>query len=313
MRSGGNLSRRTLLHLLLGGLCVPRYLAALPQRGIPAAWKDFSPNIRFCRQYRIDATVLVLGVPLISRQNVGGACASVEIGGSSACNAVALQFAAGSWPERARGLNRFGIWREAVLERAGEPAEIAFSGLITHSPEQTLADARTAFTSNPSRPEAIVARGNISGGTMQTWVDRVQLSPGCVWTGAGPALCEVSRQAPGGPVRETEGGGAVTFLYAMRAAALGSARESRTRFLQNDKLYLLETRRNPERPLTISGIIRDARGARCSDFRVAYEQGDESGLPVRIEFRPRSFLRLTFEADGQAIQPPAPCAMEENA
>lgn len=34
-----------------------------------------------------------------------------------------------------------------------------------------------------------------------------------------------------------------------------------------------------------------------ADFRTDYEPGDQSGLPIRIEYHARSFLRLTFEVN----------------
>src|SRR5215831_11921614 len=70
----------------------------------------------------------------------------VEIGDS----AVGLRFAAGSWPERARGLNRFGVLEETVIERGGV-REIAFAGLITRSMEKTLEQARHAFDNQSGR------------------------------------------------------------------------------------------------------------------------------------------------------------------
>src|SRR5215831_6240345 len=98
-------SRRTLLQTLLAGLCLKTRLLASPStilNGIPrtGAW---------VKHYQASATVVICGIPIFTRQNVGAGYASVEIGGS----AVGLQFAAGSWPERARGLNRFGVLEEA--------------------------------------------------------------------------------------------------------------------------------------------------------------------------------------------------------
>ena len=66
----------------------------------------------------MDAAILLFGAPLFTRQAAGGGYASVEISLDENATAVALQFAAGSTPARAHGLNRFGILREAVVQHA---------------------------------------------------------------------------------------------------------------------------------------------------------------------------------------------------
>jgi hypothetical protein len=104
-----------------------------------------------------------------------------------------------------------------------------------------------------------------------------------------------------------------TFLYAIRRAALEAYPQKRQSFVHAGKLYDLETRRNPEHPHVISAAIRDRGGARPSEFRATYAAGDESGLPVRIEYRAKPFLRLTLEAEPDAIQPPIPFVFEESA
>ncbi len=57
---------------------------------------------------------------------------------------------------------------------------------------------------------------------------------------------------------------------------------------------------------SLRGFVPGARFERRAEFRTAYAAGDESGIPIRIEYRPRSFLRLTFEAEGEARQPLIP-------
>ena len=75
---------------------------------------------RYTRTYQATATILVLGLPIFKRKDVGSGCASVEFGCAGSQTVTALQFAAGSRPERARGLNRLGLMREAVVEQDGD-------------------------------------------------------------------------------------------------------------------------------------------------------------------------------------------------
>jgi len=64
--------------------------------------------------------------------------------------------------------------------------------------------------------------------------------------------------------------------------------------------YLLTLERRPpsgdrEPLVAVRGKIRNLRTSRETSFRLWLED-DSSIVPVRFEFQPRSFLRLTFEA-----------------
>jgi hypothetical protein len=73
------------------------------------------------------------------------------------------------------------------------------------------------------------------------------------------------------------------------------------KYVYNEQEYLLELgepqREGPQDRLTaIKGTIRNQRTGNRTAFRVWLENSPDSVVPVRIEFQPRSFLRLTFEA-----------------
>lgn len=267
--------------------------------------RGLAAGARFQRHYRMDAAVLLLGAPLFTRERAGGAYASVEMGTA----AIALQFAAGSFPARAHGLNRFGILREAVLERPGA-VECSFAGLMTHTHEQSFEQARRALETSAGSAEGVVARGRTAGSgtdsTAETWIENIDLPPGSDWSNLSDTLSTALRHAPRTSPRETACGQATTFLHAMRAAALCREPVATRQFVHAGKPYQLTTRRRPERPLELDGVIRDLEGGRHAQFRTTYAAGDESGLPIRIEYRPRSFLRLTFEMEPEATQPAIP-------
>src|ERR1700733_5524291 len=143
MEQGRGLSRRTLLGswlvALLGKASAATTGIGLDPVGL--SLRGFAPSITFQRRYRLDASILLLGAPLFTRQAAGGAYASVEISRDPDATATALQFAAGSDPARAHGLNRFGILREAVVIRKvgrGEATDLSFAGLMTRSREESL-------------------------------------------------------------------------------------------------------------------------------------------------------------------------------
>jgi len=334
MQQGWGFNRRALLRSWLVSLLGKKSAGEGVSAGDSARFDPvsltlhgFAPAAQFQRRYRMDATILLLGAPIYTRQGAGGAYASVETGQDPAGTAVALQFAAGSFAARAHGLNRFGVLREAVIRRAARPDafEFSFAGLMTRSREESFAEGREALASSGHGAEGVVARGRGSGtggeSKIQTWIDTIGLSPDSNWSNLSATLTEALREEPRTLARETDSGPGVTFLYAMRSAALCGESVVRREFLHAGRSYWLETRRPPQRPLELEGAIQDLSGhdlsahdlsghdrsgARRAEFRTAYAPGDESGIPIRIEYRPRSFLRLVFEAELEATQPPIP-------
>jgi len=303
MQGDWALTRRALLASWLTCL-LERAWAAIGFDPVRDSLRGFVPAARFERRYRMDATILLFGAPLFTRQSAGGAYASVETDRSA--QAVALQFAAGSFPARAHGLNRFGVLREAVVNREGG-CELAFAGLMTRTREESFEQGRKALASSAHGSEGVIARGAARAESgIQTWIDSIDLDAGRNWSNLNETLSDALRRAPDASPKVSPAEAAVTFLHAMRLAALSREPQLRQPFLHAGKSYSLETRRHAEHPLELAGAIHDTSGARRAEFRTAYAAGDESGIPIRIEYRPRSFLRLTFLAEAASTQPLIP-------
>jgi hypothetical protein len=305
-------SRRTLLRSWLVSL-LGKAAAESAQTGFdPVSFtlRGFVPTAGFQQRYRMDATILLLGAPLFTRQAAGGGYASVEISRDQGATAMALQFAAGSSPARAHGLNRFGILREALVLR-GAATELSFAGLMTRSHEESFEQGRKALASSARGAEGVVARGRTVGSTIQTWIDSIDLAPDCNWSNLNETLSDALRREPRTLTRETVSQASATFLHAMHLAALSKEAVYRREFTHAGKAYYLETRRHPDRPLELAGANYNSSGARCAEFRTTYASGDDSGIPLRIEYRPRSFLRLTFIAEPEATQPPIPSVFHQ--
>lgn len=64
------------------------------------------------RRYRVKASVSLLSIPLFSRDEVGAACVMAEELAAGTGRTSAIQFSAGSWPDRIGGCNRFGMTQE---------------------------------------------------------------------------------------------------------------------------------------------------------------------------------------------------------
>ena len=312
MRCDWEISRRKVLQLLAGSLCAPNLPIAARNR-VAEILRGASPRLTQSCWYRIDATVSLWGMTFFVKWNAGGAYASVEICESPARRDIGIQFAAGSWPDRVHGLNRFGIWREAVVEQENKPLEISFAGLLTDSREQTLTEGRSTLAQPQTTQTAIVARGGLSNGHMCTWLGRVALEYRGTWTGLPQLLTKLTGDEPSGVQRQIPAQDCTTFLHAMMETARQDVDTRRCQFAHAGKLYTLETRRHPKHPLEFSGGIRGENGKLCSEFRVAYADSQESRLPARIEYRPKPFLNLTFEIEPTSSPSAMPSVFEENA
>ena len=80
---------------------------------------------------------MIASVPIFSKQNVGGACLVIEEDTRSECTVTCLQFAAGTWPDRLKGFNRFGVSREAVREENGTVVESAYLSYMASLAKKT--------------------------------------------------------------------------------------------------------------------------------------------------------------------------------
>jgi predicted acyl esterase len=91
-----------------------------------------------------------------------------------------------------------------------------------------------------------------------------------------------------------------TFLLQLVTLLNKRTRTATGRYVYSEQEYVLMLeRRQPsgdgQRLVTVRGKIRNLRTGRETSFRVWLDD-DSSIVPVRFEFQPRSFLRLTFEA-----------------
>ncbi len=291
---------RGLLAAVLGAFSVRRASASLWTLGTAPRelLQGFRRDRSFERRYRADAAVIFCGVTIFTKRGVGGAHTAVELGGYGEDTGLGLHFAAGSDPALCAGLNRFGILEEAIIESAAAP-EFAFAGLITDSREEDLESAKKALHTS-ARQQIKLARGSASNGRVQTWTETLGLTRPSTWRDSAELLNELAAEPPRTPALEIAAGPG-PFLVAMRRAALSPEELSRQPFLHAGKLYSLELRRRAGGQR--DGLIRDQHGAKAAEFRVWYSASDESGLPVRIEYRAKTYLRLVFEADDRVAAP----------
>jgi len=259
------------------------------------------------RTYRADAVILFLGISVYRRAAVGGGRASFEETGEGASLRRTLFFAGGSDPKQAHGLRRLGWIEEVVIGPASAPSETAYFGVLTSSPEESLDHARKSVAAPPSSGSIFSAvSGRHTAGHSRSAVTHFDYAASALWSDRG--LIEHAQATFGANVdwRETSwpdssNQAPPTFLLQLATLLKQRARHAEGRYVYNEQEYLLEldtaqTGRDREHLLPVRGMVRNLRTAHEVPFRLWLEDATDSIIPVRIEFQPRSFLRLTFEA-----------------
>ncbi|HVV43617.1 MAG TPA: hypothetical protein VHC72_00380, partial [Bryobacteraceae bacterium] len=117
-----------------------------------------------------------------------------------------------------------------------------------------------------------------------------------------------------------------TFLYALRKAMLAPGAHASRNLVYNGREFLLRTTRKPDpeagarfagrnlvedagRVARIDATLREKLTGRLTAFKLWFEIGSEQLPPLCFEYRPKSFLRLTFEFDPISTAPPISLAL----
>jgi hypothetical protein len=279
--------------------------------------------------YRADVTIQILKVPLFRRRGVGGAVANVREYRKDSEHALGISFLAGSNPKEAGGVNRFGYIEEVVVEQQSVPREAAYFGVMTSSPEENFDSARRALGESGKKDAFYSAIDGYLKASESISTEAAFRSSGAYTWGSHPPLNELMKTAlrdQGSKVKEKAEADArweipVTFLYAV-ARSLRQPHERNTlRYIYHGHEFELTTweqsdpiagKEFAERNLVASAgdVMRvEGRSKQLDDgkkaaFTLWKNTRDRSGLPLRFEFRPKSYLKLCFEAD-PSVKPPA--------
>jgi len=270
------------------------------------------------RRYRADAQVLVFSIPILRRSGVGGGSVVWREWSDPAGLNRLLEFTGYSNPDRAAGLNRLGMIRETSCREDDAIREAIYFGVMTASPEESAEDAHKALHSTATEAAYIAIHGRIAGGQVETaiahFMGPARLSPerrNELFARAEKALATAPNKPP-----EFHLNGALPapFLHAL-AEALRAPKREQSQYIYSGRLYRLWMRHalDPHaaayfrerrivlpgaRVLRVNGKVRREAGGKETEFRVWIEEGAAQPVPLRIDFQPKSYLRLVFEAEG---------------
>lgn len=306
------LSRRAFARALAGGALARTCAAADAGR---LAWSaEAAPGRSFERRYRADAQVLLLGVPLLHREGVGGG--SVLWRDIEAASVTRLiEFNGYSTPQRAAGLNRLGFIREMTRASGTASAESIYFGLMTASPEESAEEARKALHSGAKEQAYTAIEGRTAGG--ETATTTAHFAAPAALSGENRAELVESARSALSSVAEVRAAGAVgqtsnSFLQELARLVTTPGRDE-GRYIYAGRPYSMRLVRSvdvkatayyrerrliapPAEVVCVAGALRREAGGKTTEFRLWVPSGTERPLPLRIEYRAKSYLRLVFEA-----------------
>lgn len=293
----------------LGGSAFAQLLKATPpaftvdQVARPAAGAPAAGTVTHARRYRVDATVGLLNIPIISKQGVGGGIIVLEQVNGGAAFTTGIQLAAGSWPGKLRGFNRFGMTQEATRKEEGSVAESAYMSFMTSSPEKSFHEARSAYESRSNSMTFSVAHGRSTPVETAAGVEKISTPANYTWADAGSLIGTLREKLaqPMQPAPEAKSKALLTFLCACRESLLQGPGTREVAFAHNSKIYSLKSQvTQSDADVVLSGTIL-LNGRAESQFRAWFQKNDP--LPRKFEFRPKNYLKLTFEHDPAASGP----------
>jgi hypothetical protein len=276
------------------------------------------------RRYIATAYITVLSIPIFSRTGVGLGYASAEEQLTGSESSLSLRFLSGSLPERAHGLNRFGFIQETVQQKDAVMVSARYFGLMTASGEESISDAKKALEAKTGDTVPFVAaQAFINPSTARYSVRHMLLPAGYRESNADQLLNQVEAEfalaKTGEPEKSLNLNGELisTFLCSVRRAIETGDSKFDNRLVYNGKTFRFHAEKHldpkvgeelrkssivatSDRVTALAGTIRNEKTNEATNFRLWYEQGSPNFLPLRFDFKPKSYLRLVFDADPHA-------------
>lgn len=310
--------RRDVVQALLSALPLSHILSGAPATGTPLQFdRLIQPLLALSwtglrRYYRVDATLTVLGSSMHTFRGVGSGLLAFHQASTPAGRATSLRFAALSNPETAKGMERLGFIEEVAIERANQPVEYGSFGFITSLHDQRGSSPKGQYTAMDLHAKGATCRFRRSG-----------VAAGSV-RDFGALVDHVRGRLPQSGARLEEfdlDGPQPSFLHAVLYAIDGRNRGSDTSYVHNGHQFTLRLDKTADtkaaesfaakglirKGVTIArhdGTIRRAGSSSSAEasgktwkFTFWSVDGGSRALPLRIEFQPRSLLRLSLEWD----------------
>lgn len=273
--------------------------------------------------YRADATILILRIPIYSRQDVGLGRLTIEGAGAQGGGVSRIRFFGASKPERARKLNRMGYIDEVLVESGGKAIEAAYFGFMTSSPEEDVSSAKKSLdTSGTGTQLFATVSGHVTSAEAVSHRTKTQMPSSYVHAdfqkildGVRAAILGVGDNTPRPELLASKSTGVVlTFLQAIRQGTRSTRGEYEADFYYKGELHHLKLQKHsdpdrgrklaakgltgaPEKVVRFDGKTNTVGSSKTTGFSFWIEDAPGPRLPLLIQWQPRSFLRLSFELE----------------
>lgn len=294
--------------------------------GVPADAADAAANgvpvqRSFERHYKATAYITLLSVTIFSRSGVGFGFAGTDEHSSGEQQSFSLRFLSGSTPERAHGLNRFGFIQENVEQTNRVTLSANYFGLMTANGEESLSDAKAALDSKTvDKTSFVAARALINRDGTSYSVRHLLLPSSYRGSNANQLLERVQAEfaipVPGQKeqIEALNGRETGTFLNCIRQAIVAEGETYQERIVFNGKTFQFHAIKHADAKtgaelrkagltasvkgvMLLNGMLRNEKTKEVTNFRLWFEQGSANFLPLRFEFKPKSYLRLVFDVE----------------
>lgn len=276
-------------------LSVP-LLRAVPALGVDQLRSQGGPaSIALEHPYRADAVIRVLGINLYTRKGVGSGFIKME----RAEGMLSLEFGAGSYPDKAGGLNRLGYIREVAQSGNGVVQRTATFGFMSESKENTLSEA-TASAKKENGPTARYTALEATGESKKVKSSVWHLeTPAHGWPNLKPIQTAIHERMAASKAIESvldcTGQLPPSFLGAMYHALCSKESTGRSDYAYNGALYDLSWRTSNDGAFwKFKGELRGRNSSKVTHFQLWFDPSHAEPLPVRFEYQARDFLKLTF-------------------
>jgi hypothetical protein len=266
------------------------------------------------RSFRADATIYLFSIPVWRQSGVGSGFLALEERPAAQGTRFRAEFAAGANPARAKGLRHVGWLTETAQQSGGALGEAEYFGFMTSFQAEGVDQARRVL----SEADQGAVRFSASEGArtpQQCWSRTASFeAPPPVDPRSWGRLAERARHALGRTAAASaDPQPAGTLLHTLYRFAGETGSRSATDYLFNGRRYRVEMEKSGDpaagRQLAARGLTAQADrvmklsgrawlppGGSKIGFAVWYAAGEPQNV-LRIEWQPRSFLRLHFEVD----------------
>jgi hypothetical protein len=301
----------------VAGMC---FLAGFPPVQLCAGQPDTPSESRhYFRRYQASAYITLLSINIFSRSDVGFGYAKADEEIYPLERKLSLQFLSGSIAERAHGLNRFGFIQENIQEHNSLCSQADYFGLITANGEESLSQAKAALENTSQTTSFVAAQATIDPQIARYSVRHLALSSN--YRGADATeLLEQVRASFDHPeagqqehVQSLSGDATGTFLYSLREAMRSNSAKLQKRLIYNGKTFRMTVDKREDKKvgeelraaelidsassaILLVGSVQNEHTKELTNFRLWFDRTTPDLLPLRFEFRPKSYLRLVFQA-----------------